>query len=251
MQGSGLPMPVAQPPLPLRTPPHRTRPGRRRSRRDLVRWLVAAAVVAGLVAGLVWALLPRWNWQAVPEIIAGLDTPASLLAMAVLPLTGFAIGAVYLVAGMKFGPVVGGLVVAAVTAFHLVASHLVARRLLRGPIERWLSRRRHHLPHIPKDDDVAVSALVAIVPGLPYSVRNYFLALADVPLRIYLPICLGIYVARAYVTIFLGDLTINPDGQRLWLLGGIYVVKLGISAELIRRLRRRHRRKVTDQATQK
>ena len=237
-------MPVAPSPLPLRAPPRRWHPGRRRRRRDLVRWLLATAVVAALVAGLVWALLPRWDWRAVPELIAGLDTPASVLAMAVLPLTGFAIGAVYLVAGMKFGPVLGGLVVAAVTAFHLVASHLIARRVLRGPIERWLSRRRHHLPHIPKDDDVAVSALVAIVPGLPYSVRNYFLALADVPLRIYLPICLGIYVARAYVTIFLGDLTLNPDGQRLWLLGAIYAVKLGVSAELIRRLRRRHRRKL-------
>jgi uncharacterized membrane protein YdjX (TVP38/TMEM64 family) len=235
-------MPVAPSPLPLRPPPHRRRWGKRFTRTELIRWSITIVVSAALVAGLLWSFLPLWNWRAVPEFIAELDTPSSLLAMAVLPLTGFAIGAVYLVAGLKFGPLVGGLVVAALTLFHLLASHLIARRLLRGPIERWLSRKSHHLPHIPKDDDLAVSALVAIVPGIPYSVRNYFLALTDVPLRIYLPVCLMIYVARAYVTIFLGDLTMNPDSGRLGLLIGVYVIKLGVSAELIRRLHRRHRR---------
>ncbi len=235
-------MPIARPPLPLRTPPHRARSTRKRSRREIARWLVLGAVATALVGGLLWALAPRWDWRAIPQFLADLDTTWSLLAMAILPLGGFSIAAVYLVIGMKFGPLLGGAVVAGLTAFHLLASHFIARRLLREPIERWLSRRRHHLPHIPKDDDVAVSALVAIVPGIPYSVRNYFLALTDVPLRIYLPITLLIYTARAYVTIALGDLTLHPEGGRLWVLVVVYLLKLAISAELIRRLYLRHRR---------
>ncbi|HEY0946887.1 MAG TPA: hypothetical protein VGD81_16520, partial [Opitutaceae bacterium] len=202
-------------------------------------WLAAAAGVVLAVAALF--IFTELEWRDVRHAMMQLNTPATVALMALLPLGGFSVSLVYVMAGAKFGIGAGGLVVAGVTAFHLLASHGIARGALRQPLERWFKKRRHHLPHIPADDDVAAALLTALVPGIPYVLRNYFLALADVPLRIYFWICLPIYVAHAYMALFLVSLAADPGGRRLAALGALYVVKLVICAEVIRRVRKRHR----------
>jgi uncharacterized membrane protein YdjX (TVP38/TMEM64 family) len=87
--------------------------------------------------------------------------------------------------------------------------------------------------------------MASLVPGIPYFARNYLLALSGVPLWTYFWICLPIYVARSYLTIFLGDLSSDPDGQKLFLIVAVYALKLGICAYLIRRLRQRYKARQT------
>ncbi|HWA88076.1 MAG TPA: hypothetical protein VG710_17740 [Opitutus sp.] len=197
---------------------------------------VAALV---LLAAAVYLIGRKVDSVAVTQVIAGLDARLVIALMAILPLFGFPISVVYLVAGAKFGPVVGGVVIAGATAVHLAGSNWIGRGVLRGPIERLLARRKHHLPHVPAGANAATAALAVLVPGLPYFSRNYRLALTDVPLRVYFAVSLPLYVAHAYLTILLGDAGANPDRTTLLLLSGAYVLKLAISALLIWRIGRR------------
>jgi uncharacterized membrane protein YdjX (TVP38/TMEM64 family) len=214
-----------------------------KSRKRRRRWwtLLGAAVVAlGVVALFSFT---EFDWRSVQRDIAALNPLLLFGLIATLPVFGLSVGVGYLVAGARFGAVGGGLVVAAATAVHLCATHWICRSFLRGAIERWLARRRHHLPEIPRDERVAVAAMAALVPGLPYFARNYLLALSGMPLRVYLPVCLPIYVARSYVTIFLGDLSGDPHRSEFLILVAVYVVKLAICALIGARLRKHYKQR--------
>lgn len=208
---------------------------------------VTVAIIALVVIGLVlFVALTDFQFKtitlAATEWIDGLSAWAVVPLMAVLPVAGFPIAVVYLIAGARFGPLGGGAVVAAVTAFHLLATHAVARSILRGPIERFVARRQKHLPQIPADEQAAVALVAALAPGLPYFIRNYLLALSGIRLRTYFWICFPIYVARSYVTILLGDLGSDPNRRDLFILVGVDLVKVAICGGVIWWLRRHHRR---------
>jgi len=207
------------------------------------RWrlIVAIGVVMAAVAAVVFTW-GEFDWHGLAASIAKVDPLLMFVLMAVLPLAGFSITVVYLVAGARFGPIGGGAIIAAVTAIHLLASNWIGRGLVRAPIERYLSRRRHHLPHVPSGEHAAAAALAVLVPGPPYFARNYLLALTDVPLRVYFLVCLPLYVAHSYVTIMVGDIGTDLDRNTLAILVAMYVVKIGTSAYLIWRIRRRFKR---------
>jgi uncharacterized membrane protein YdjX (TVP38/TMEM64 family) len=205
-------------------------------------WWVAAVVIA-VVAGA--GLVLRYTdltWASVSDWIDALNPVAVLPLMALLPIVGFPISVVYLVAGARFGPVGGGVVVAAVTTVHLLGTYVIARSFLRAPLQRFLERRHVHFPHIPEDEQAAICVIAALVPGLPYVVRNYLLALADIRLRYYLGVCLPIYVARSYVTILLGDMSSDPTRTKIIVLIVVDVLKVLICALVIWRLRVHHRK---------
>jgi uncharacterized membrane protein YdjX (TVP38/TMEM64 family) len=214
--------------------------GSRKRARSL--WLVWGALALGGVAVAALFAFTELDWSSVTRFVENLDPWAVLPLMAVLPIFGFPIVMVYLVAGARFGPVLGGVVVAAATAFHLLGTHAIARSVLRGPIERLFARRRQQLPQVPADEHAAVALIAALVPGLPYAIRNYLLALGGVRLRTYFWICLPIYVARSYVTILLGDMSSDPSGRRLVILFSVDALKVALCAYVIWRLREHHRR---------
>jgi len=209
--------------------------------RRKVWWLVAVATVALLGAALAFRYTGL-NWKGVIAWIDGLHPLAVLPVMAFLPIAGFPISVVYLVAGARFGPIAGGVVVAGATAVHLLGTYLVAHSFLREPLRRFIARRHVQLPTIPPDEQAAVCVIAALVPGLPYVVRNYALALAGVRLRLYFWVCLPIYVARSYVTILMGDMGSSPTTTKVAILVAIDVLKVGICAFVIWRLRVHHRK---------
>jgi uncharacterized membrane protein YdjX (TVP38/TMEM64 family) len=109
-------------------------------------------------------------------------------------------------------------------------------------MERFLERRHLHVPQIPRDEHALIALIIALVPGLPYVLRNYILALAGVRMRVGFAVCLPIYVARSFVTILLGDMGSDPDGKKLIILGIVEVVKVTACAYVIWRLRQHHRK---------
>lgn len=196
----------------------------------------AALVVSGIVA-LFW--FTDLSWSDVHATLQRLPAWLAIALMAVLPLTGFSVAVVYVVAGARFGPWLGGAVVAGITVVHLLGSYWIARGVLRGPLERFLARRRHRLPRVTSQAHASVAAMAALMPGLPYFVRNYLLPLSGIPLRTYFWICLPIYVGRSYVTLFLGDLSGDLSVQRVLILGAVLAAKLALCALILARLRRR------------
>lgn len=196
-------------------------------------------MVVGGMAGLYFS---EFEWRAVPEALQRVNRPLALLIMATLPVVGFPISAVYLAAGAIFGPWWGGLVVTGVTLVHVLATHGLARTLLRRRIEHWRQKWSSRVPHVPEGEYGTLIAMVVIVPGLPYLARNCLLALSGAPLRLLLGVGVPLYVARSYVTIFLGDLGNDPSPRALMILGTVFAAKLGISALLFRRLKQRTQR---------
>ena len=205
-------------------------------------WWVAGAVVLGLVGlGLIW----RFTGLTLRDLTEWIDAQSALAViplMAILPIGGFPIAVVYLVAGARFGPLWGGVVVAGVTAVHLVGSYLIARSFLRAPLQRFIEKRHARLPEIPEDEQAAVCLIAALIPGLPYVVRNYILALAGVKLRYYFWVCLPVYVVRSYVSILLGDMTSDPTRTKIIILVVVDVLKVAICAFVIWRLRKHHQK---------
>jgi uncharacterized membrane protein YdjX (TVP38/TMEM64 family) len=209
----------------------------RRSKRQW--WLIGVLVLVVVATVVTLAIEYGW-WGDLIRIMDQVNPVLTILLMAVLPLAGFSIGVVYVVAGLKFGLVWGGLVIAGVTAVHLLGTHWIVRSFLRGPIERFLEKRSYRLPEAPKGAEASLAAMVALVPGPPYFLRNYGLALSGMPLKTYFWPCLLIYTARSYVTLALGDLGSDPRGSGLVWLGAIFATKIAICAFLIRRIRRKH-----------
>ncbi|HEX2862271.1 MAG TPA: hypothetical protein VHN79_11550 [Lacunisphaera sp.] len=202
--------------------------------------ILAAAAAAVIVAGLV-VLSAAVDWRALRMMMETMDRGPLVVLVAVLPLFGFSIGISYLVIGAVFGGMPGMAVVGGITAIHLVGSHWIARSFMRGPLQRYLNRRGKKLPELPKGEEWAVALMTALVPGLPYFVRNYLLALSDIPLRIYFFVCWPVYVIRSSLVIFLGDFSGDISAQRVGLLAGVLVVKVGICAYLLHRLRVRYK----------
>lgn len=221
----------------------RARAGRSRKfrPRQLV-WIFAGVLVLGAAIALL--LSHDFDWSAVNRAIAGFNSGLVILLMALLPLVGFPISLVYLMAGARFGPWLGIPVVILVTAVHLLGTYWITRSFLRGRIERLLARRDYRLPHIPEGEHGSVCLLAALVPGPPYFARNYLLALTDIPFRVYFWVCLVVYVVRSVVAIMIGDLASDPDTGQLLLLVGVYLLKLSICAYVVWRLRRAHKRRV-------
>lgn len=225
----------------MRSPSHRTGAA---SRRNHTRFTVFTKVllgVLGVVALLAGLHYSGFEWRDAPAMLERVNRPLALILMATLPVVGFPISAVYLAAGAIFGPWVGGVVVTGATLIHVLATHVLARTVLRQRIEGWRRKWSDRVPHVPKEESIALVAMIVIVPGLPYLARNILLALSDAPLRVLLGIGVPLYVARSYVTIFLGDLGNDPSMQALLILGAVFATKLGISALLFQRLRRRSR----------
>ncbi|HUG13113.1 MAG TPA: VTT domain-containing protein [Opitutaceae bacterium] len=195
--------------------------------------LIAVAVIVGRSEA--------WDWHAFLRRLENMDRLPLLALAAILPLFGFSIAVVYVVIGAVFGGWPGMAVVTGLTAIHLCGSHWIARSFLRGPLQRFLKRRKKQLPELPKGEEWAVALMTALVPGLPYVVRNYLLALSPVPFRIYFPICLPVYVFRSGIVIFFGDFTSDLSVQRVVILGAILVVKVAVCALLLHRLRIRYK----------
>ncbi|ACB77346.1 TVP38/TMEM64 family protein [Opitutus terrae] len=215
-------------------------PHHRKHRKSRGRWLGLVVLLAAAIAMAAW-LWGDLEWRDLVHTLTEFNAAIVFALMATLPIGGFSIMVVYLVAGAKFGPVLGGIAVAGATAVHLLASFWIARSFLRQPLQRFLERRGHRLPHVPEGENASVAAMAVLIPGLPYFSRNYLLALTDVPFRTYFWVCLPLYVARSYVTILIGDLGTDPDRRRLAILIGVYLLKLAVCAYLIWRIRRRIR----------
>jgi len=135
----------------------------------------------------------------------------------------------------------GVLVVAGITALHLLGSHWIGRGFMREPLERWLQKRRYRLPELSAGEDACVALMAVLVPGPPYFVRNYLLAVSGIPLRIYFWVCWPVYVLRSCIVIFLGDFSNGLSTKRIVILTVVFVLKVGVCALLLQRLRARFR----------
>jgi uncharacterized membrane protein YdjX (TVP38/TMEM64 family) len=217
---------------------HEHHPGFRLSWRPFI----VGALVIGAIAGVF--AFTELDWRQIPGLLERVSRPLALAIMAFAPLVGFPISAVYLGAGALFGPWLGLLVVTGVTAIHLAVTQFLATTVMREPIERLRKKWSKKVPEVPPTEHATLVAMVVLVPGLPYFVRNCVLGLSKMPWHLLFVVGLPLYVIRSCTTIFLGDLGSDPSLKALIVLGTIYAVKLAVTVLLFQRLRRSlHRKK--------
>lgn len=201
------------------------------------RWgrkILAAVMLAGVGAFLAFAV----DFQEARRWIEGVNGLWFFLLLSVLPVLGFPISVLQILAGVKFGFWAGISVTAVAMTFNLLGAHWVGSGFLRGPVTGLLSRTRFRLPEIRNGEQSLLGFLVPLLPG-SYALKNYLMVLGGVSLRTLLCICLPVYAVRASSGIFLGGVSGNLTPWLIALLVVGKIVAIVVTVWVIRRYRHR------------
>lgn len=204
-----------------------------------VDWLRRSAVArivvfVLLVLLLIGAMTGRLDMGAVHRFSVRLNAGVAFALLAVLPLVGFPASVLHLAAGIRFGAVLGQLLVSLSILLQLLASYALVHAW-RGGFARRLDPLRRR---IPRGAHASLCVLAVLLPGVPYTAINYVLPLMGVRLRTYLLCCWPLHTLRSTVTVLLGDQTDQLTPGRLALLGAYALLLTGGSWWMYRRLRR-------------
>ncbi len=166
------------PPPPPTEPPHRRRTG------TAARWVAAGVLLSA--AGAAAFLLPEGRYDAFLAMLRNdVSTPGFLLSMGLLPALGLPISPFLVLSGLKFGFPLAVALAGLATLLHLLIAFGVGRSVLRPVVASFLERRRKEIPTLARPGRRLPTFLFVVVPGLPYSFKNYLLALGDLPLAQY------------------------------------------------------------------
>ncbi|MFZ7128413.1 MAG: TVP38/TMEM64 family protein [Desulfobacterales bacterium] len=154
-----------------------------------------------------------------------------IVLMGVLPAAGFPISPFLIVAGIKFGFLQGVAAVGATTLIHLLCAYFVGRSFLRPLLAGFLNRRGRTIPTLPNSRRSLYIFGFAVLPGLPYSLKNYLLAMTDLPMRSYLVLTWAGQMLIALPFIGLGE----AASGRFHLAVGALIVLSALAAYLGRR----------------
>lgn len=165
------------------------------------------------------------------HLVEGLGPAAFLAFFFLVTVVGLPNGPLIVAAGLLYGPGLGLLLVTAGCVLGAGASYWIARWFAGPQSQQWLEEQPwwERVKPLLAAHGGPVVALVRNLPGLPYSVQNYALALAGVPFGTYVvwttvgifPFCLLTIVGTELVlrpTLWLGALF---AGMSVTLVGGL------------------------------
>lgn len=146
-------------------------------------------ILAGVLitCGLLYCLAAHDPVGALKKLPA-VDIPPALflLLMVCLPIVGFPITPFLVLAGVKFGILWGLLVTGLAMPVHLSAIYLIGHSFLRAKLLAYLGKRQYKVPEVPVSGKVVFTFVFAVVPSLPYTMKNYILAMSGLSFLCYL-----------------------------------------------------------------
>jgi uncharacterized membrane protein YdjX (TVP38/TMEM64 family) len=194
-------------------------------------WVKAVVVVVGLIAvSLLWR---RFDVSELYQVARGLSGGVVFLLMVILPLAGFPVSWLHVVAGMRFGFFGGGVVVAVTGVLHHVLGWMLVRALPERFFRRLAPWRRRFAGTSCRD----ATLLCGLLPGMPYVVQLYLLPAIGTPFPLMFGLSAALHTARALVTIYVGDTSEDLTWSRMGMIVFYYVVLLAVSLLALRRLR--------------
>jgi len=205
-------------------------------RNRIILWSV---IIASIIA--LGALSHSVSLKTIHEWGANMNGWLLFFLMALLPLVGMPMSLLAIMAGAKFGPWEGLAVAAAAVAINLAASRWIARSWLRVPLDKLLRKTNYKRPTLEKGEYVGVCLLTALVPGPSYTIKNYFLAISNLPFRVIFWIGLPAHLFAMSPGIFFGDFSGGMTKARAIFLIAYTLLLIGASHFLIRRIRKRRR----------
>lgn len=173
--------------------------------------------------------LQQWHRQL--EAALNSAHPALVVvAMAILPLGPFPASVLFVLAGNRFGTGLGFLLGVGALAANMTLGYWLARRGLRGPLERWLARRGKQVPTFDPADELRFLLLFRITPGMPLFIQNYVLGLAGVRFSRYLPVSLAAQAPYVLAFTWFGQSLTEKSGWKIVLaVAGIVAAILLVS----------------------
>ena len=154
-----------------------------------------------------------------------------ILGLVLLPLGPVPVSPIWLLAGMRFGPVVA----MAISAFSLFLNfglaYLLSAKLIRGPIEQILLRYKFTIPQVPEEDQAKFTFLIRLVPGNPLCVQNYLLGIIQVKPVLYFGIGIPIQLLYALTFIQFGGALFEGQVGRL-IMAGLFLIVIILGVKL-------------------
>lgn len=196
-------------------------------------WKTIISVLLVVVA--LGVLSSRVDVHEVHERTEAFNGVAVFALIVVLPLLGFPVSAMHVLAGIRWGVGLGFALVVLSILLQLLASYglvHVARPLFARRLKPLLSR-------LPKGEHAALCAFTLLLPGVPYFAKNYALPLAGVPLLPYLLWCFPIHAVRAGIAVFFGDSSDQLTAPRIVGIAAYAITITLLCAWTFRRLKRR------------
>ena len=197
-----------------------SRPGSSRARTIGATLLICASTAAfGLLAasGIDWA---EWTQQLPPELHV-LFWPAMVL----LPLFGFPISGFTIAAALLFPLWVACFFGSLSLTLNMALGYWIGHSLWRDFTQRQIKKRFPSFTSLNQKQAFRTTVLVRAVPGVPFFLQNYILAVLGVPFGLYL-LCSVLIQGSFLIIIALtinGGLTQNPMQA---LVGGLLFVLL-------------------------
>lgn len=157
--------------------------------------ILAAAILLGLAAwGILWIAFDFDHHRVRDELdqlmhtLQQLPAPLFFGAVALLPLIGVPITALYLAGGAVYGTGMALIGVGCALLINLTFSYWVAATVARPYVEEWITRRGYAVPNIPPHRETLAIVVVRFTPGAPLLLQNALLGLARVPFPRFLAI---------------------------------------------------------------
>ncbi|MEJ2690057.1 MAG: hypothetical protein P8130_08925 [Deltaproteobacteria bacterium] len=114
--------------------------------------------------------------------------------------------------------------------FHMLVTYLISHSFLHPQLDRFLDEHHWSRPRMPAGKRNLYAFLFIAIPGFPYAVKNYLLALSGLPFLHYLAICWTVQLVMGIPFIVLGEAAKLGHGGTLlialaMMAGGFLVVR--------------------------
>lgn len=203
--------------------------------RQIRLFIIASLVCLAVVALFIWLV----DLKSLHDKAASLNGWVVLAMIAILPLFGAPLSFLYVIGGAKFGHTWGLAVAVGSIGFHLAGSWWIGHSILRRPLDALFRKFNYKKPQIPEGEAVPICLLIALVPGIPYAVKNYMMVLGGARFKPYFWTCLPAHFFTATPGILFGDFSGSMTKPKIIFLCVYAALLIGTSRFVVYRLRKR------------
>ncbi|MFO7801606.1 MAG: hypothetical protein R6V55_04860 [Desulfovermiculus sp.] len=149
-----------------------------------------------------------------------------LVLMGILPIFGFPMSPFLVLSGIKFGTVWGAGVSLLIMPIHLGVCYVISKTFFQSIILKVMRSRGYSPPAFLTAKPGKLVFLFLVVPGPPYVMKNYILALTGLPFISYMVLAWTVQGALALPVVILG----GAASQQRWGLFTIVLILLIIAS---------------------
>lgn len=148
---------------------------------NIQRMTITGTTIIILLASLLYII----NYYEAPamlkQYLESCIHPAIFISlMLILPLMGVPISIFLILVGIKFGAIEGILLSAVAMLWHMAVTYFLVHSFLRKRLTALLQPYNVSIPKLKNGKNRWPAFIFMLIPGLPYAVKNYLLAMAEV-----------------------------------------------------------------------